>query len=413
MEEHDARLATDLAAEFEILRLIGRGSMAKVWLAREKALGRLDAVKVLRTELARDEVARARFEREARAAGGLVHQNVVKVHRVGVLSDGTPYIVMEFVEGRNLTDTLAAEGALTDEEATSVLRQLSAALAIAHAHDIIHRDVRPDNIVWMRESGRAVLMDFGIAAVAESGAEAVTRLTKSGQLLGDPAWMSPEQLRGETVTFASDIYSLGLVGYELLTLGPPYRAASRATLTQAHLNAAPIPLESIRPGTLKPLAELLLRCLSKRPERRPSAAELGRALERTSRPRLAPSGFQALDKVPVLREFFEEMIRRRITRVLTWYMGSSIGFLGAAAIFQDLLRLPVSVVRAIFLIVGIGLPLVLVATWVFEMSGGHIRRTESITPSRSALAHRLLGISGVLLSCVVGALIVWAAFVLS
>jgi len=412
MEERDARLETELAAEFEILRPIGRGSMARVWLAREKALRRLDAIKVLRTELARDEIARARFELEARTSGGLIHPNVVQVHRVGVLSDGTPFLVMEYVEGRNLTDTLAAEGALTDDEASSVLRQLAAALAEAHAHKIIHRDVRPDNIVWTRETGRAVLMDFGIAAVAESGAEAVTRLTKSGQLLGDPAYMSPEQLRGEKVTFASDIYSLGVVGYQLLTLGPPYRASSRAALTQAHLNAAPIPLESIRPSTSPELAALLLSCLSKRPERRPSASELGRALERLDQRhrKLPPPRSMLIDKVPVLREFHEEMMRRRITKVLPWYMGSSLGFLGFVGLFADMLSIPVNLIRTVFTLVGVGLPIVLVSTWMFDYSGGRVRRTESVTPMRSAVAHRLLRTAGVALSVLVGVVIVWIAF---
>ncbi len=409
MDARDERLDADLGDEFEILRPIEQGSMARVWLARDTALGRLVAIKVLRSELARDPTARARFEREARSAGSLVHGNVVQVHRVGLLSDETPYLVMEYVEGRNLTDTLAAEGALTDDEASAVLEQLAAALAEAHAHDIIHRDVRPDNIVWTRATGRAVLMDFGIAAVAESGAEAVTRLTKSGQLLGDPAYMSPEQLRGETVTFASDIYSLGLVGYQLLTLGPPYRANSRAALTQAHLNAAPIPLESIRPGTSPVLAALLLRCLSKKPERRPSASELARALERLDDPARRASGFDVLDNMPVLREFLEEMMRRRVLRVFVGYLAVTALVVGFAASLAELIPLPIGVTRTLVVLVGLGFPVVLVTSWMFELSGGHIRRTESVTPAGSPLVHLALRVAGFALSLFLATLMVIVA----
>ncbi|MGH7556064.1 MAG: protein kinase domain-containing protein, partial [Longimicrobiales bacterium] len=203
-----ARLEADLSPEFEVVREIAQGKIAHVYLARERALQRLVAVKVLRPELSVEQVHRVRFEREARSVAKLVHPNVVTVHRVGQLSDGSPYLVMEYVTGRNLADTLAAEGPLPEGDASSVLAQVAAALAAAHARGILHRDVRPANIVWTRESGRAVLMDFGIAAVAEEQSDTVTRLTESGEILADPAYMSPECLLGQSVTTATDVFSL-------------------------------------------------------------------------------------------------------------------------------------------------------------------------------------------------------------
>ena len=280
--DHLTQLQAELAPEFQIVRLLGEGPMARVYVAREAALRRLVAIKVLNPEVSEDETARKRFERESRSAAKIHHQNVATVHRVGSLEDETPFIIMEYIEGRNLADGLQAEGVMTIEQACHTLSQVASALAAAHEKGIVHRDVKPDNVVRERDSDRVVLTDFGIAGILESGTETISRLTQQGQLLGDPRYTSPEQLLGESVTDESDVYSLGVMGYELLTLKAPYEGTTSVQLVTAHLKKEPIPLLSLRPDADPFLAELLERCLSKNPLHRPRASEVAKALERVT-----------------------------------------------------------------------------------------------------------------------------------
>ena len=225
--------------EFKIVRLLGEGAMARVYVAREAALRRLVAIKVLNSEVAEDEIARKRFERESRSAAKIRHQNVATVYRVGSLDDETPFMIMEYIEGKNLADALKAEGVMTVEQACRTLGQLASALAAAHENGIVHRDVKPENVVRERDSDRIVLTDFGIAGILETGTETITRLTKQGQLLGDPRYMSPEQLLGESVTDESDVYSLGIMGYELGFWGGRVRISADDPRGGGHPNGHP------------------------------------------------------------------------------------------------------------------------------------------------------------------------------
>jgi serine/threonine protein kinase len=158
-----ADLQAQLAPEFEILRPLGEGSTGSVHLARESALRRLVAIKIPRADVARDTVGRQRFEREARAAARLQHPSACAIHRIGHLPDGTPYLVMEYVKGRTLDDLLAAEGACSEATGTRIIAQVASALAAAHEQGVLHRDVRPNNVIWDAAAGRAVLTDFGLA----------------------------------------------------------------------------------------------------------------------------------------------------------------------------------------------------------------------------------------------------------
>jgi eukaryotic-like serine/threonine-protein kinase len=176
-----AALAVAMAPEFDILRPLGEGSMGAAYLARERELRRLVTIKVPRSDIAASDVVRHRFEREARAAARIRHPSAAAVHRIGRLPDGTPFLVLEYLEGRTLEDVLAAEGPLPVPVALTILRQLAEALAAAHAEGVVHRDVRPNNIFWLEDDGRAVLADFGMAGILESGAEVVTRLTRPGE----------------------------------------------------------------------------------------------------------------------------------------------------------------------------------------------------------------------------------------
>ncbi len=216
-------LRAALGADFEIKQKLGRGSMATVYLAREKALGRLVAVKVLLAGRAGDEAARKRFEREAKAAATLSRPNVVQVYRFGRLPDGTPYLVMRFVKGRTLEERLAAEGRLPAALARTVLFGVASALEAAHAQGIVHRDVRPANVLWDEEAQQALLADFGIAALLATGGEEVTKVTKTGQMIGNPKYMSPEQLLDQDLTELADMYAVGFSATSSSRVSDPIR----------------------------------------------------------------------------------------------------------------------------------------------------------------------------------------------
>ncbi|MBT8099863.1 MAG: protein kinase, partial [Gammaproteobacteria bacterium] len=201
----------------EVIRHLGSGLMAHVHLARDIALERLVAIKTLRSDLNMSSNARQRFYREAKAAARLNHPNVTAIYRIGELSSDRPYIVQQFVEGKNLAELIEVEGALEIGYAISLLRELAAALAEAHHERIIHRDLKPGNILIEADSGRALLSDFGIAGIQETGRRDATQLTLAGEMLGEPRYMSPEQVRGEKATAQCDIYSYGLVAFEILS----------------------------------------------------------------------------------------------------------------------------------------------------------------------------------------------------
>ena len=236
-----------IAGRYEVERPLGHGAMAVVDLARDLELGRPVALKRLAENLARDDEVRPRFIREARLAARLSHPNVVRVYDVGE-ADGRPFIAMEHVDGESLAELLARRGRLPAGEAAALGAQAARALAAAHDAGLVHRDVKPHNLLLDRD-GTLKLGDFGIAFGLEG-----TKLTVAGTVLGTAAYLAPEQARGERVTSAADVYALGVVLVELLP-GQPGRSA---------------------PGG--PLAGVLTRCLADEPGRRPTAAELAREL---------------------------------------------------------------------------------------------------------------------------------------
>jgi len=282
-----------------VLRRLGAGSMAQVFLAREAALERLVAVKVLKAELAADSVSRARFEREALAAARVSHPNVAAIYRVGQLTNGIPYIAQEFIEGRTLAEVLSIEGARDAAHCRRIVTDLAGALAAADSRRVIHRDVRPANVLIERDTGRVVLTDFGIAGLQEAGRAAQPRLTRDGEKLGDPRYASPEQIRGEALTPASDIYSLGVTAYELLTLRGPYDPEQ--DLVRAHVGSQPIDLAQSAAAVPADLAHILRRCLAKRPEDRPTAAELVRLLTTPSEGSALGTVTQSAEPLPAHR----------------------------------------------------------------------------------------------------------------
>jgi eukaryotic-like serine/threonine-protein kinase len=254
---------------YRVERVLGDGGMAKVLLAHDVELGREVAVKLLDERLAADESFRARFAREARVAAGLSHPNIVTVFDVGE-ADGCPFIVMELVMGRTLEERLRREGTLSANDVLAVARQVCAGLEHAHASGLVHRDLKPGNLIE-REDGTVKIADFGIARAVEG-----TELTETGTIVGTAAYLAPEQAEAGVVTPATDLFALGVVLYELLTGRQPWKVDSLAALA-GRRQAPPPELPADTPPGLRTAIE---RCLRPDPENRPSsAAEVARLLD--------------------------------------------------------------------------------------------------------------------------------------
>ncbi len=263
---------------FDIVRPLGQGGMGSVWLARDRILDRLVAIKVLLTSAASDDT-RDRFLREARTAAKLSHPHIVPVHRADE-SDGQVWFSMGFVDGESLGDRIRERGALPVADVVRVLRETAWALAYAHARGVIHRDVKPDNILIDRESGRTVVTDFGIARDLRS---VDARLTADGSVLGTVHFMSPEQATDGELDARSDVYSLGVVGFHALSNSLPFEGSPNAVLVAHVTTAAPL-LRTVAPNIPGPIAAVIDKCLAKEPSARWENAEaladaLGKALE--------------------------------------------------------------------------------------------------------------------------------------
>lgn len=280
MPDLDARLKEELAPNFKIIQLLDRGSQGRVYLAREPALKRLVAIKVLAAELVEDETARLRFEREAQAVGPMAsHPNILSVYSVGELNDGRPYIVMQYVKGRTLAERLHAEEALPLDEALKIVGEVASALAEAHKRGVIHRNVKPEIVIHEEETGRSYLIGFGVAGILPTAqADESSLHTQTGELLGTPAYMSPEQLLGQPLTERSDVYCLGLLAYELLAGRGPYEGSELQQLVAARLREEPKKLSELRHDIDPEVASILERCVSRKPGHRPSAPEVARRL---------------------------------------------------------------------------------------------------------------------------------------
>jgi serine/threonine-protein kinase len=269
------RLAAALQHQYLIEEEIGRGGMSVVYRARDLRLGRVVAIKALPPELAHDPAVRSRFTREAQTSAQLSHAHIVPIFDVGDL-DGIAFFVMALVGGGNLAQRLADRPLRPVDEVRRLLCETAEALAYAHLRGVIHRDVKPDNILIDADSDRAVVTDFGIARAMESG----TRLTQTGVAVGTPTYMSPEQAVGDReLDGRSDIYSLGVVGYQMLTGRPPFQAANSMALLLKHVSERPQPIADLRPEAPVELCDAIERALRKeREERWPTAAAFREAL---------------------------------------------------------------------------------------------------------------------------------------
>jgi eukaryotic-like serine/threonine-protein kinase len=269
-----------LSSSYEIGTELGRGGMGIVYRAKDRRLKRIVAIKVLPPELAYRGEIRTRFLREAETAAQLSHPNIVPIYSVDE-RDGIVYFVMACVDGVNVARRLHEQGRLPIADARRVLKEVGEALAYAHARGVIHRDIKPDNILLDSETGRAMVTDFGIARAVQEGD---ARLTATGVAIGTPAFMSPEQAAGDKeIDGRSDLYSLGVVAYQMLTGELPFSAASTASMLMKHLTERAVPVEHKRPEIPPDFAATVMTLLEKEPERRfPSASSFVLMLETAS-----------------------------------------------------------------------------------------------------------------------------------
>ena len=275
-----------LSANYELDREIGRGGMGIVYKARDKRLKRPVAVKLLPPELAFRGEIRSRFLKEAETAAQLSHPNIVPIYSVDE-RDGLVYFVMAFVDGENLAARLHTQGRLDSTETRRILKEVAEALAYAHERGVVHRDIKPDNILLCADDdGRVMVTDFGIARAVSEGSD--SRLTATGMAIGTPAYMSPEQSMGERdIDGRADLYALGVVGYQMLAGELPFNAPSTPALLVKQISERPTPVDVHRPDAPSDLARAVMMLLEKDPANRfPTAEALVTALDTGDVPEL-------------------------------------------------------------------------------------------------------------------------------
>lgn len=271
---------TLLADRFELLHEVGRGRIGVVFRARDLRLDRPVAVKVLYQTVSDEDISYARFEREARSTGCLAHPNIVSVLDFGLSADSFPYLVMEYLEGMNLHDLITTETRVPVERAVRIMVQLCSALGHAHNRGVVHRDLKPSNIMLLNLEGLpdfAKIVDFGIAMRFEANEDTLERLTMEGQVLGTPAYMSPEQCQAKNLDVRSDVYSLGCVFFKMLTGAAPFAGTGFLEIMQAHMYRTPLRFEEFDGGKDVPLdlQNIIYQSLSKQPDdRQQSMAEM-------------------------------------------------------------------------------------------------------------------------------------------
>ena len=272
----DGDLSGQRLGGYRLVRRLGSGAMADVYLAEQESLGRQVAVKVLRPETLRHPSAVQRFSQEARAAAALVHGNIVQIHEVACI-DGIYFLAEEYVAGPTLKAWLANRGPLDARQSLAVLAHVGSALARSAEQGVVHRDIKPENLL-VTPSGEVKVADFGLARVLAT-ADGLD-LTQDGMTLGTPLYMSPEQAEGKAVDSRSDLYSLGATVYHLLAGRPPFLGATSLAVALAHIKELPVPIAQVRPDVPVGLSDIIDRLLCKRPaDRFADPTELLHAVE--------------------------------------------------------------------------------------------------------------------------------------
>jgi eukaryotic-like serine/threonine-protein kinase len=364
-------LQTALAGEYSLQRELGRGGMGIVYLARDVQLDRDVAIKVLPSHLARTAESRQRFVREARTAARLSHPHIVPIHRVGE-AGGFVFFVMSYVEGETLGERLRREGPLSPADAARVLREVAWALAYAHGRGIVHRDVKPDNILLEAGTGRALVTDFGIA---HGGADPDPG-TDPGKIMGTAHFMSPEQAANETVDGRSDIYALGVVGYLVVSGRLPFEGPSVPALLVRQATEAPPSIVRAAPGIPPALAAAIDRCLALDPaDRFPDGETLAAALAPPTEAR------------PALPATLRAWLGAR-NPLLVPYMGWSAGLsvLTLGNVYANLTGNPGSKWRDVVLLAGLAsAPLVPIIGFHLNQARRQFRAGHTLADLRLAL----------------------------
>lgn len=278
-EKPEPDLSGRQLGDYQILKRLGRGGMADVYLAEQRSLRRQVAFKVLHARLANDENYVRRFHHEAQTVAALIHPNIVQIYEVGCL-EGIHFIAQEYVAGHNLLQVLSRRGVLDAAAAVDVLRQVAAALHKAGERGIIHRDIKPENIL-LSSAGEIKVADFGLARINQpaAGGPSTLGLTQIGMTMGTPLYMSPEQAEGREIDQRSDLYSLGVSCYQMLAGRPPFQGDTALSIAVQHLNKQPDRLETLREDLPPALCQTVHKMLAKKPrDRHQNAAELLREL---------------------------------------------------------------------------------------------------------------------------------------
>ncbi|HZI27120.1 MAG TPA: protein kinase [Gemmatimonadaceae bacterium] len=349
------RLSEALGQDYRIERELGGGGMSRVFLAEDVKLSRKVVVKVLPPEMAAS-VNQDRFRREIQLAARLQHPHVVPLLTANASGDLLWY-VMPFIEGESLRAKLAREGELPVGETVRLLREVTDALAYAHEMGVVHRDIKPDNVMVSR--GHALVTDFGVAKAVSESAGSASGLTSLGVALGTPAYMAPEQAAADPhVDHRADLYALGAVAYEMLAGRPPFTGASPQSLLMAHVTQAPDPISLHRPSVPAPLASLIMRCLEKRAaDRWQSAAEIIPQLDASLTP---GSGTQPTPVVAGTSSGTRAALRHvNPVRVTALFVAAAVAILGATWWLEWRLGLPSWVLPMAAVLMVIGLPIIL------------------------------------------------------
>jgi eukaryotic-like serine/threonine-protein kinase len=319
--------------EFRLLRRLGAGGMAQVYLAEQTSLKRNVAIKVMRSDFGSDDAHRKRFEHEARASAGLNHPNIVQVFAVGE-EENIQYIAQEYVQGTNLRQYLQKKKPPNTQIALHLMKQVSSALHAAHQAGIVHRDIKPENIMVTRRMV-AKVTDFGLAQLTLGGER--VNLTQMGVTMGTPLYMSPEQVNGASVDARSDLYSMGVTFYHLLSGSPPFRAATAFALAYKHLNEDAPPLQDLRPDLPPSLIKVIHRLMQKDPaERFPDARAVLSELKRIEKSGETGGNFAQTEE-PEATSTWQELkpTSRQLKKYALWCLAV---FLIAAGAGRDLQR---------------------------------------------------------------------------
>ncbi|HEY6826425.1 MAG TPA: protein kinase [Gemmatimonadaceae bacterium] len=376
MSDLRSQLQETLSGSYTLERELGGGGMSRVFVADEVRLGRKVVVKVLSPELAAG-ISAERFEREIRTAASLQQANIVPVLATGD-TEGLPYYTMPFVEGESLRARLSKQPPLSVSDTLRILGDVARALQYAHEHGIVHRDIKPDNVLL--SGGTAVVTDFGIAkALSDSrtGGSGAT-LTALGTSIGTPAYMAPEQAAGDPdIDHRADIYAFGCMAFELLTGKPPFHGRTPSRILGAHMGEAPPLLADARPDIPVVLSELVMRCLAKDPSGRPqSAAEIIAALNGVT----SGTGMPSLP--PVLLHG-----PAAFRRALAVYAGAVVSVALIAKAATVTIGLPSWVLPGALVIMALGLPVILFTGYVQSVARRALVATPALTPGGGAVPH--------------------------